>query len=289
MKKQWMAVALSVGLSQMAMATAYKVDFEGVLFAGRKTVDCPPESSDCAGFVQELDPQRQPFSMSFTFELGSTPGRSNFSTVQNVLTDSNSGRSFDSRTAIERYANWVTRDAQAAQVPALPSASSNPFDGAAGVTYQVLTTATRIRGIQSWTDNQEVIRSSEVWSLTSSELWQGAPGTGFQTFVSLSGSAPLPGGTVDNYDDREPVAYFLDLLRQGADCQTCVNLQWWDTTASVDGLYSGVRINGHGRLVSITEIASAVPEPSTYALMLAGVAAIGVARRRRRDVEAIKP
>ena len=86
MKKQWMAVALSVGLSQMAMATAYKVDFEGVLFAGRKTVDCPPESSDCAGFVQELDPQRQPFSMSFTFEgLISDPGWMN--SALNMKTD----------------------------------------------------------------------------------------------------------------------------------------------------------------------------------------------------------
>lgn len=282
MKKQWMAVALSAGLSQMAMAATYKVDFEGSLLSGDKTVDCPPESPYCVGFSQGLAVQDQPFSMSFTFEIGASPGQTRFFTVHNTFTDPFSGRSYDSQTAVDRYANWVTSDPKAAQVPALPSASLNPFDGAAGVTHEVLTAATRYRNVRTWTDNQQVRSSSESWDLTSSELWRNADGAGFQSFVSLGGRSTFSGGTVDNYDDREPLAYFLGLLQQGTTCQTCISLQWWDSTQSVSGLYSSVRIDGVGRLVSITEITTAVPEPSTYALMLAGVAAIGFAARRRK-------
>ncbi|WP_431049546.1 PEP-CTERM sorting domain-containing protein [Roseateles sp. L2-2] len=288
MKKQWIAVALSAGLSQMAMATTYKVDFEGSLIIGSKTVDCPQESSDCDGFVQDLNVQRQPFSMSFTFEIGASPGRSNLFTSHVASTDPISGRGVDSWSATQRYANWATGDAKASQVPALPSASPNPFDGAAGVTHQVFTSATRSRNVRVWSDTQQVIRSSEGWGLSSSELWLDASGAGYQTYVTLSGSTPFSGGTVDNHDDLEPLSYYLDMLKQGTTCLTCVQLQWFDTLYSTDGLYSGVRIDGSGRLVSITEITAAVPEPSTYALMLAGVAAVGFAARRRRAAGAIK-
>ncbi|OWQ46787.1 hypothetical protein CDL60_13360 [Roseateles noduli] len=79
------------------------------------------------------------------------------------------------------------------------------------------------------------------------------------------------------------------MLQQGTACQSCVNLQGWDWAMSPAGLYSSVNVSGSGRLVSITEIAAAVPEPSTYALMLAGVTAIGVVARRRRAAATIKP
>ena len=289
MKKLWMAVVLSAGLSQMANATTYKVDFEGSLRFGEKTVDCPPESTFCDGFSKDLDVWGQPFSMSFTFEIGATPGRTNFTTLHSQSTEPGSGRSYDAWSATERYANWVSNDARASQVPALPSASSNPFDGAAGVTHQVFTSASRTRSVHSLTSNQQVIRSTDFWNLTSAELWLDPSGVGFQNLVSLTWNAPFAGGTVDNYDDREPLAYFLGMLQQGANCLQCVGLQWRDSTASVDGLYSSVNISGAGRLVSITEITAAVPEPSTYALMLAGVAAIGVAARRRRAAETLKP
>ena len=283
MKQQWMAIALSAGLSQMAMATTYKVDFEGSLRYGQKTVDCPQESAFCDGFVKDLDVQGQPFSMSFTFEIGASPGRSNQFKSHVATIDPISGRSIDSWTATERYANWVTGDAKASQVPALPSASPNPFDGAAGVTYQVFTTATRSRNVRSWTDNQQALSSYESWGLSSSDLWLDASsGKGYQRSVSFNARTSFSGGTVDNYDDFESVAYYVDMLMQGTTCLTCVQLQWRDTSYAGDGLYSGVLYSGAGRLVSITEITAAVPEPSTYALMLAGVAAIGFAARRRK-------
>ncbi|TXD94243.1 PEP-CTERM sorting domain-containing protein [Mitsuaria sp. TWR114] len=78
------------------------------------------------------------------------------------------------------------------------------------------------------------------------------------------------------------------MLQQSTQCQQCVQLQWFDSSLSQNGLYNGVRVDGVGRLVSITEVAAAVPEPSSYALMLAGVAAIGVAVRRRKAGAALK-
>jgi len=289
MKKHWMALALCAGLGQTAaMATTYKVDFEGTLRSGTQRVDCPPESVDCAGFMQDLPLQGQSFSMSLTFEIGATPGRPGFSTVHHVSTDPNSGRSYDSRWATERYADWATNDAAAAQIPALPSASPNTFDGAAGVAHTVYTSATRSRNVRSWTDNQQVLGASEGWSLLSTEIWQDASGAGFQNFVALSGRSPFSAASADRYDDREPLAYFLDMLQQGTQCQQCVQLQWFDSTLSRNGLSSGVRVDGVGRLVSITEVAAAVPEPSTYALMLAGVAAIGAVARRRGAGAALK-
>ena len=289
MKKHWMSIALCAGLGQTAaMATTYKVDFEGTLRSGNKMVDCPADSVDCAGFLQDLPLQGQSFSMSLTFEIGATPGRSTFSTTHQVSTDSNSGRSYDSRSAVERYANWATNDATAAQIPSLPSASTNTLDGVAGVTHQVYTSATRSRNVRSWTDTQQVLGASEGWGVVSTEIWQDASGAGFQNFVALSGRSAFSTASADSYDDREPLAYFLDMLQQSTQCQQCVQLQWFDSSLSQNGLYNGVRVDGVGRLVSITEVAAAVPEPSSYALMLAGVAAIGVAARRRKAGAALK-
>lgn len=62
MKKHRMAIALCAGLGQTAaMATTYKVDFEGTLRSGNKMVDCPADSVDCAGFLQDLPLQGQSF------------------------------------------------------------------------------------------------------------------------------------------------------------------------------------------------------------------------------------
>jgi hypothetical protein len=66
--------------------------------------------------------------------------------------------------------------------------------------------------------------------------------------------------------------------------ETSAMLDPADATAFITGLTFASTGEFTGTMTPITtEIAEAIPEPSTYALMIAGLAAVGVAARRRRS------
>ncbi|WOO42793.1 PEP-CTERM sorting domain-containing protein [Rubellicoccus peritrichatus] len=87
----------------------------------------------------------------------------------------------------------------------------------------------------------------------------------------ISKSAPPPVGTVEHFS----IALPAEVLNQSE-----VQLRWVGYYEPVTGLYTAIGIDN---------ISVAVPEPATYALLLAGIATITVVFRKSRKVASSKP
>jgi hypothetical protein len=289
MKKRWMLVLLSAGLFQAAVADVL-VTAQGADFMGEKTVDCPGTSVDCAGHVTDIS-LSGPLSVNFNIAFGATPGQTTFVTRTTSFTDVVTGRAFTVFSATQRYAQWVTADPADGQNPTLPDSPANPLEGDASATLSVLNSAYRNRSISVWADTGEVFRSTQSWTLQSQQTWRGDGVSGYQRRLSLTGYDSGFMATLDSYDDLESADYFVDLLTRSQDCVNCVGILMQDWHTGVDETFNSVYLAAGGQLTSITgsTAAAVVPEPSTYALILAGVAGMGVAVRRQRAAATIKP
>ncbi|WP_377158610.1 PEP-CTERM sorting domain-containing protein [Roseateles sp. UC29_93] len=280
MTKRWMVALVGAMLSPVAMATV-TVTFEGFYTSQNQAIDCAPMDSSCVGTTTTLGTPIA-FSQSFSFEYGVSPGRLPFVTTLSHGQDG-TGRAYDWMTASQRYSNFLTHDLADAQVPRLPIATFDPVDRT-GAQLDVNSVARRIRSVHAWTDTGETLRSDEAFSLNHAVIWTNADGSYSQDSFSISpASSPSFEGTVANAYDVTSDAYFLTLMDRLGGCAGCLTVSLSNRYARADGVTGSTSLTGFGRIVSITETASAVPEPSTYALMLAGVAAIGFAARRRKS------
>jgi hypothetical protein len=149
------------------------------------------------------------------------------------------------------------------------------------------------------------------WAVADGPLWSGPLLPGINP--SLSGretAALLFGGTFSNYaistlgNDPNTVN-FKTFLDGYADIQYLTNAQSQDFVGNVGGTYAsgfgnysayvfdhacGIHYcdNGGGdRAINYAFLASGVPEPSTWAMMLIGFAGLGYATRRKRLAVAV--
>lgn len=126
---------------------------------------------------------------------------------------------------------------------------------------------------------------SRTWSAGRTQVWHSpsveeAKGNTFTLQGRINGLGDL--SALDAPFDKTS---FLGLMTQLLDCQDCLriyNRSFWFT--STDGRSSIAE--GRATMLSMRELTSAVPEPSTWWMMLAGAMVIGGAIGRRRRGEA---
>lgn len=280
MKTKMWAGVLMAGLCQAASASAV-VTFEGVYTFGTKNTYCSGGVS-CGSKDVTFEPT--PFRLTFALEFGTNvAGAPIFTTVRTVH-DTTTGLSYDSLSATQRHARWNASGPAAAQVPAIPLTESTADMEQAGATVSSDNYAYRSRSltywVNDWPTHQVRTTTTQSWALGSNLTWLNSDGTGYQNRFALSGSAPF-GTTADNYADLQSSDYFLSLLTGAIDCANCVRLTLSQVVIGPDGTGSDVNVTGVGRFISIVNTA-AVPEPASYALMLAGLGVMGAVLRRQR-------
>ncbi|ANH69563.1 PEPxxWA-CTERM sorting domain-containing protein [Mitsuaria sp. 7] len=125
---------------------------------------------------------------------------------------------------------------------------------------------------------------NEIWGLSRQQVWTSTEGLSIYTLAQVSQWAPFA-VTAANLGESFTADQFIDRLRHDFWCQGCSNVLSYGVSAANSAGVTTYTYSGPVTSFSVRVLAaSAVPEPATYALMLAGVAVIGLAARRRKTV-----
>jgi hypothetical protein len=269
--------AIAAMAATSARAERIEVAFSGTL--NRAYENC---SADCAHPGEWTETTIAPlgFTRTMVFEIGKDAGMTSTWVMGYPSTDFN-GRPI--------WTELGSQDMGLTSRQAAPAANLVPdavydwarFDRPAGsVASRQL--ASRNRMIDSYPGETGTERRQELWSLSQSQTWADATGTQFSENLGFFGWKPF-NVTPENIGESFTTGQYMDLLRQSIGCAGCETSVYMGLYGSNSQDGRNVEYWGTISAISVRDLsAAAVPEPSTYALMLAGVAAIGFAARRRK-------
>ncbi|WP_377158609.1 PEPxxWA-CTERM sorting domain-containing protein [Roseateles sp. UC29_93] len=267
-----------------ARAERFEATFTGTLTRMQSTVGCQDWERIVCASRQDLSPVAPiTFTRSFVFEVGG-PGMS---------TAVGTG-------VFEPSVDWYGRPMRyELGDQAMGSlTSSKPVSGAlipAGVLAHAQLTAPaaidgsyvstfHIRDISTYLDAAGGESRADLWGANESVGWTTASGQNVSLMFQFMQAMPFA-VTQQNLSEAMSVSDFIARMNQDFWCQGCTQTLIVSATVAGGGTISDYLFHGSIGAFSVRQLgASAVPEPATYALMLAGVAVVGFAARRRKAV-----
>jgi hypothetical protein len=138
--------------------------------------------------------------------------------------------------------------------------------------------------------NDPATRETDTWGFYRHLGWTAQDGADMLATSSMFQTTPFP-VTFENLGASLTASQFASRMLQDFWCTGCTSTTEARLASSLNGISRTTSYGGTVTAFSIRDLdaVAAVPEPSTYALMLVGVAAIGFAARRRRAAGTINP
>lgn len=270
-------------------AERFEATFTGTLTRMQFTVGCQDWEKIVCESRQDLSPVAPiTFSRSFVFEVGgpgmsSAVGTGDFEPAVDWY-----GRPMRYQLGDQAMGGLASSEpVSAALIPAgiLTPAQLTPpssIDGSYVATFHG-------RDISTYRDAAGGEARADYWGANESIGWTAANGQSVGLMFQFLQAMPFA-VTQENLAQPVSVSEFIARMNQDFWCQGCTRTLIVTASVSGNGTYSDYLYHGTINAFSFRQVdALAVPEPSTYALMLAGVAAIGIAARRRRANDTITP
>lgn len=283
------AAALTAMIASPAMAERFELTYTGTLTRMQSSLGCQDVGTLVCDSQQALSPVAPiSFTRSVVFEIGGPAFGQTFDYTLDPTTD------WFGRPMRYEVFNQSMGDstlggpAHGADLPAAmltqtglatPGALPAPFVGSFFT-----------REIATYLDATGGERRADMWGISEFLGWSTAEGRNVGVMFQLMQDRPAE-VTQQNMSQPISVSEFIARMNQDFWCQGCTQTVL-ATVRNVDGLYGpydDYLYHGTVGAFSLRQLdAAVVPEPSTYALMVAGVAAIGFVARRRRQVGTIK-
>lgn len=271
---------LAIALKAPAAAQTFEVTFAGTFTSKSGTVNCHVGSVGCtpSSFDEQIS---VPFTHTMTVTLGLQSG---FLPGGTSVTPS--GDDLIYRRTQFTAGGRITTDAGDA-VDVLPKEvlQPHPVPQSAEEHSEIWSGAVS-RSVTERKEGGGLRSARQAWSLSNAQGWYNRPtdpsgyGTGWGNNVSISVISPFP-VTPENFDDTFTPDAFLTLVQSSVGCIECIDLTGQSYLFGEDFSLSYFA-SGRGTLLSFRTLATPVPEPQRWALMLCGVAALGWAARGRQ-------
>ncbi|WP_431288139.1 PEP-CTERM sorting domain-containing protein [Roseateles chitinivorans] len=282
MNKKMVGLTLALATIAGVGATSARAERIEVTFSGTLNRSYENCTAGCAhpGEYTETAIAPLSFTRTMVFEIGKDAGMNNASVIGFDSTDV-VGRPIWTDMASQTMGFTYRQTAPAAALAPEELYEWARFDRPAG-SVTLVQEATRQRRIDSYPGETGTERRQQSWGLNQFQTWADATGAEFSEQLGFFGWQPF-NVTPDNIGESFTTGQYMDLLRRSPGCVGCENAVYMGLGSNTQGGRS-VEYWGTVTAMSVRDLSAAVvPEPSTYALMLAGVAVLGFAARRRKS------